>query len=125
MKQSIYPSLFIGAILIISLSLWDYFALRMLDGISKSIEQQHLMPAIVGAVLLLISPLFEQSVPKWLIYFIILFLTLTLLLWLSMIQTTAISDAYYTIRHLAGSLLIGILLFLNICQLKQGEPKAK
>jgi len=59
MKKSIY--LFLGALMIVGISLWDYFALRMLEGVSKTVEEQQLFPGIFGAVLLLVSPLFEKK----------------------------------------------------------------
>jgi len=69
--------LFGVGIILITIGLWDYFYLRGLDDISNSEETQQLVPSIVGAVLLVFSPLFQKTVPKWFVGVLCFFLVLT------------------------------------------------
>ena len=117
--------LFFGGIVLIAIGLWDYYALRIMDDIPRSEEEQQLVPSIVGAILLVFSPLFEQRMPKWALGLVCLFLTLTAIIFLSTALRAGYSSSNYLLRHLIGVVFIVIIIIANIRSIKQGEAVAK
>lgn len=111
--------------LLIGIGLWDYFSLKMLDQLPKSELEHQLIPSIVGAIILVLSPLFEQTRPKWLYALLLFFLVVIALFLTSFALSKVYADNGYLLRHMSGLFFILLLLFLNIRGLKQGEQQAK
>jgi len=111
MKKRVF--LFGISVLLVAFGLWDFFTLRLMQGVSPSTCNQHLSIAIIGAVLLVWSPSYTSTKSKWIIYVLQLFLFLGFIFSVSSIFLFQFHHPFYILRHLIiGLLLVGAIKLL-------------
>jgi hypothetical protein len=115
----------VSGIVLITIGLWDFYSLRLMTEQTIRTENQQLSPAITGAIILILSPLFHFKPAKILILLIsiLLIVTIAILITLTMVGTYA--DFNYLARHIFGEIFLAVVLIINIRQIKQGESKVK
>ena len=80
---------------------------------------EHLIPGIVGAIMLVISPLYKDKLPGWFFLIVSFFLVLTSIIFLSGIFIKPYAHPFYIVRHVIGIVVLSILVFVNVRLFKQ------
>ena len=115
----------VSAIIMITIGLWDFYSLRLMNEQTIRTENQQLSPAITGAIVLILSPLFQFKPAKILIILISVLMIITIVILITQPIMGTYADFGYIVRHVFGVIFLAIVLIINIRQIIQGENKVK
>lgn len=116
---------FVSGIILITIGLWDFYYLRIMTEESVRTENQQLSPAITGAIILILSPLFQFNPDKIIILFVSFLFVITIAILIALTMSGTYANFAYLIRHVFGIIFLGLVLIINIRQIKQGESQVK
>ena len=116
---------FVSGIILITIGLWDFYYLRIMTEESVRTENQQLSPAITGAIILILSPLFQFNPDKIIILFVSFLFVITIAILIALTMSGTYVNFAYLIRHVFGIIFLGLVLIINIRQIKQGESQVK
>ena len=116
---------FVSGIILITIGLWDFYYLRIMTEESVRTENQQLSPAITGAIILILSPLFQFNPDKIIIIFVSFLFVITIAILIALTMSGTYVNFAYLIRHVFGIIFLGLVLIINIRQIKQGESQVK
>ena len=116
---------FVSGIILITIGLWDFYYLRIMTEESVRTENQQLSPAITGAIILILSSLFQFNPDKIIILFVSFLFVITIAILIALTMSGTYVNFAYLIRHVFGIIFLGLVLIINIRQIKQGESQVK